>query len=150
MQLRLLDILADPDNPKHWPLKLKVFKSEQREREKQPHPHDSTGLLCKFYCHKYNAYLVEDPLGPNEKTKSKKELAEISTLDKCLSCIEEEVIDGVLYHEKEEKLKFFVIDREIPVMYPLELRDEAIEQNFINRYSEECKEMGINSPYTSD
>ena len=46
MQYRLMDILADPDNPEIWPLKLKVFKSEKRERHNKPGPHESTGLLC--------------------------------------------------------------------------------------------------------
>jgi len=145
-----MDILADPDNPNHWPLELKVFKSEQRERQEKPHPHDSTGLLCKFFCKKFDSFLVNDPLGENEKTKSKEELADITDLKTCYSCIEEEVIDGVLYHQKEDELKFFVIDREIPVMYPIELRDNEIEQNFINRYPDECKELGIVKPFNAD
>ena len=61
------------------------------------------------------------------------ELAKITNLDGCFTCIKQEVIDGVLFHEKDAVMKFFVIDREIPVMYPLELRDASIEQNFINR-----------------
>jgi len=149
MQLRLLDILADPDQPDVWPLKLKIFKSEERERENLPHPHQSTGLLCKFYCYTNKSYLVSDPLGDDEKTLSKDELDKVTDLDGCYTCIKQEVLDGVLYHEQDEKLKFFVIDREIPVMYPLELRDSSIEQNFINRYEQECKEMSINAPYSA-
>lgn len=150
MQIRLMDILADPDNPEFWPLKLKVFKEEKRERNSKPHPHDSTGLLCKFYCKKFDEMLVKNPLGDNEETLSKEELKEVTTLETCYKCIEDEIIDGILYHEEEDELKFFVIDREIPVMYPLELRDNGIEQNFINRYPEQCEEMGITKPYNAD
>ncbi len=148
MQVRILDILADPDKPDVWPLKLKVFKSEMRERENLPHEYGSTGLLCKFYCHRNEAFLVSDPLGEDENPLEKEELDKITNLEKCHECIKEEVIDGVLYHEDGGSMKFFVVDREIAVMYPMELRDGSIEQNFINRYPAECKEMGIEAPYT--
>ena len=88
-----MDILADPDNPEIWPLKLKVFKSEKRERNNKPGPHESTGLLCKFYCYKFDSMLVNDPLSENEKTKEKAELDKITNYNTCLECIEEEVID---------------------------------------------------------
>ena len=48
---------------------------------------------------------------------------------------------------KNDKLKFFVVDREIPVMYPLELRDKEIEGNFINRNKADCEKMNISKPY---
>ena len=54
----------------------------------------------------------------------------------------------VLYYLKfNDKLKFFVVDREIPVMYPLELRDKEIEGNFINRNKADCEKMNISKPY---
>ena len=147
MQYRLMDILADPDNPEIWPLKLKVFKSEKRERNNKPGPHESTGLLCKFYCYKFDSMLVNDPLSENEKTKEKAEINKITNYNTCLKCIEEEVIDGVIFHNQNDKLKFFVVDREIPVMYPLELRDKEIEGNFINRNTVDCEKMNISKPY---
>ena len=147
MQLRLMDILADPDNPSIWPLKLKIFKSIEKERNVKPHPHDTTGLLCKFYCKKYETFLVTDPLGENEKTLSNDKLDEITNLEKCYSCISTEVIDGIIYHEKNEKLKWFIIDREIPVMYPLNLREKKMEEDFITRYKSECDKLGITEYY---
>ena len=40
-----------------------------------------------------------------------------------------------------------MVDREIPVMYPLELRDKEIEGNFINRNKGDCEKMNISKPY---
>lgn len=147
MQLRLMDILADPDNPEQWPLKLKVFKSEIRNRKVKPHAHETTGLLCKFFCQKFEKFLVSDPLGKDEKTLPREELSKITALDTCYECVKEEIIDGILYHENEKRLKWFIIDREIPVMYPLELREKKMEEAFINRYEAECKDIGITQAY---
>ncbi|MHA2089660.1 MAG: hypothetical protein ACW98K_02275 [Candidatus Kariarchaeaceae archaeon] len=147
MQRRLLDVLADPDNPDYWPLELKIIKSEMRDREVNPHPHEN-GLLCKFYCNTKNKYLVNNPLDDDETQKKKDELAAIVSLDECYECIKEEIIDGIVFHNKEESTKWFIIDREIPVMFPLELRDNDQEKKFIAKYKQECNDFGINKPYT--
>ncbi|MHA2098628.1 MAG: hypothetical protein ACW99A_08065 [Candidatus Kariarchaeaceae archaeon] len=145
MQRRLLDILADPDNPSIWPLKLEIFKSEERDRKIIPHPHEN-GLLCKFYCHLKNEYLVSDPLGENEKALSVEDLNEISNFDQCTNCIKLEIIDGILYHNENKEIKWFIVDREIPVMYPLELRDISQERIFIENNKENCEKLGIKAP----
>ena len=147
-QLRLLDILADPDDPSKWPLKLKVFKSEIKDRKQIPRPHENSGLLCKFYCYRKNKYLVSDPLGDDEKLLEKSELDKIVTLKECHECIREEIIDGLLYHGEGSDLKWFIIDREIAVMYPLDIRDSEQERIFIERYPNEMKENGIKEPYS--
>jgi uncharacterized protein YbaR (Trm112 family) len=137
-----MDILADPDNPEYWPLKIEIFKSELRERKTKPHPHEN-GLLCKFFCNKKEEYLVSDPLGKNEKTLTQDKLREIATIDQCYECIKEEIIDGIIYHNREEKLKWFIIDREIPVMFPADLRDIKQENEFIANYTDECTKLNI-------
>ena len=147
-QLRLLDILADPDDPSKWPLKLKVFKSEIKDRKQIPRPHENSGLLCKFYCYRKNKYLVSDPLGDDEKLLEKSELDKIVTLKECHECIREEIIGGLLYHGEGSDLKWFIIDREIAVMYPLDIRDSEQERIFIERYPNEMKENGIKEPYS--
>ena len=145
MQRRLLDILADPDNPNNWPLKLEIFKSEERERKILPHPHEN-GLLCKFYCHLKDQYLVTDPLGETEKPLSEDELLKISNINQCFNCIKLEIIDGMLYHNNDDEVKWFMIDREIPVMYPSELRDRSQEKIFISNFKDQCDNLGITSP----
>lgn len=145
MQRRLMDILADPDNPDYWPLKLEIFKSEMRKREKLPHPHEN-GILCKFYCHQQDKFLVIDPLGENEQSLSKDKIDKITVLQNCYECIKEEIIDGILYHIREEKIKWFIIDREIPVMFPIDLRDVKQERKFISNYKADCAKLKINKP----
>lgn len=147
-QLRLLDILADPDESSKWPLKLEIFKSEMKDRKQIPRPHESSGLLCKFYCYRKDTYLVSDPLGDNEKILEKTELDKIVTLKECHECIREEIIDGLLYHGPDSDLKWFIIDKEIAVMYPLELRDPEQERKFIEKYPVEMKKFGIEEPYS--
>ncbi len=146
MQLRLLDILADPDNPQNWPLEIVVFKSEYRERSKRPIPHPETGLYCKFYCAKKKRYLVNNPLGEQEKTLPKHEIEKIVTYEECTKCFEEEIIDAILLYKDENGLRYFIVDREIPVMYPDSLRDRKQERAFFNRYRDRIKELGINMP----
>ncbi len=145
MQFRLLDILADPDNPDIWPLKLEIFTSKEMVREIIPEPHKSTARYCKFYCHTKDAYLVSNPLKDDEKTLDISEIEKIVSKDDCLNCLKTEVIDGILYHN-DDKLKWFIIDDEIPVMFPLELRDENQEIRFIEKYKSECKRIGITEP----
>ena len=100
-------------------------------------------MLCKFYCHLKDEYLVGDPLGDNEKPLSKDELEKIVSFDDCTDCIKLEIIDGIIYHENFEKLKWFIIDREIPVLFPVELREKKTEKDFLKRYAKETSELGI-------
>ncbi|RMG31607.1 MAG: hypothetical protein D6732_14720 [Methanobacteriota archaeon] len=146
MQFRLLDILADPDNPRNWPLEIEVFKSEKRERSKKPIPHSETGLLCKFYCSRKKKFLVEDPLEPEEKTLPKSEINQVVSFEECLRCFEEEIVDAILYFEHKGKVRYFIVDREIPVMYPDSLRDAKQEKAFFYRYSDEIAKLGIMMP----
>lgn len=134
MQLRLLDILADPDDPSRWPLDIHVITQETRERTTELIPHKSTGLLCKFYCARKKEFLVSDPLGDNEKTLSSTELNEIVTFDECKTCVEDEIIDAIIFYDVNGTKKWFLVDREIAVMYPLNLRDPKQEKAFFNRH----------------
>jgi len=138
-----MDILADPDNTDFWPLKLISFNSEIRERKTRAKPHSNSGLLCKFYCEKNQSFLVTDPLEDNEKILPQDKLDAITTLEKCYQCSEEEIIDGIIYHHFEDNIKWFIIDREIAVLFPTNLRDTAQEETFINKYTEECEKLGI-------
>jgi len=148
LQRRLLDILADPDNPDNWPLELKVFKMEERDRKKLPHPHPN-GLLCKFFCYLKKEYLVSDPLGESEKPLDPDKIAKMVNIDTCYKCIRDEIIDGVLYHNNNKELKWFILDREIPVMFPENMRDIPQERIFYDKYSVEMKQMGIEKPELS-
>lgn len=146
MQKRLLDILADPDNPDIWPLKLKVFKSEKRERKSFPRTYGESGRLCRFYCYRNDELLVKNPLADNETFLTQEAVSKLVTLDDCKECFSEEIIDGIIYHEEGDSLKWFIIDQEIPVMFPVSLRDEAQEKKFIKRYENECGKLGIVYP----
>ncbi len=144
MQLRLLDVLADPDKPERWPLQLKVLKSETRTRSVDPIPHKESGLLCRFYCARKSKYLVENPLQEDERVKSKDELEKIVSFDECLTCWKEEIIDGVLYFTLTDSSKrYFIVDREIAVMYPDELRDPKQEKAFFDRYPDIIQELNL-------
>jgi len=143
MQIRLMDILADPDNPDIWPLKLRILREETREVNTKPFPHKSTNLLCKFYCYKEGKYLVNDPLGENEKTLSPEEIAKISSLDKCYECIKTEVQDGIIYHDKNEKRKWFIVFDGIAVMHGKANRNSRVEGAFFQKYPEIRQEMNL-------
>ncbi len=106
----------------------------------------STQRLCKFYCYYKNEFLVSDPLGDNEKSLPLEKIDQLVNLDDCKKCFSEEIIDGIIYHETKG-LKWFIIDDEIPVMFPLELRDVPQEKKFIKKFRDECKEMGITKPF---
>lgn len=147
MQFRLLDILADPDNPEIWPLKLEIFNSITKERKQFPKPHSTTNRYCKFYCYSKDKFLVSDPLGNEEKTLPQEEIEIFLSLDDCKECIKTEVTEGIIYHEKDEKRKWFIIDEEIPVMFPLNLRDKRQEKEFIEKFKTECQKLGIEKPF---
>jgi uncharacterized protein YbaR (Trm112 family) len=134
MQLRLLDILADPDDSSRWPLKIHIINKETRKRENKPVPHESTNLLCKFYCAKNGEFLVSDPLGENETTLEKSKLDKIVKLGECYDCIKDEITEAIIYTEVEGKIKWFIVDREIAVMYPLNLRDRKQEESFFRKH----------------
>ncbi len=150
MQYRLLDILADPDNPDHWPLSIKILLSKEEERENNPIPHQETGLYCKFYCSRKQKYLVSNPLSDNEHVLPPEQLSEIATISDCNKCFEEEIIDAIIFHDYGNVRKFFIVDREIPVMYPLELRDKKQERAFYNRYPDAFKELGLDDYFKID
>ncbi len=138
-----MDILADPDDPDQWPLKLKILKEEKREIEKTPMPHESTGLLCKFYCYRKDKYLVSDPLGKNEKVLPNEELSKIVTLDECYECIKTEVLDGILYHDNKGERKWFIVFDGIAVMHGLEERNTRVENAFFRKYPDIREEMNL-------
>ena len=139
--------LADPDQPDNWPLKLNILKSEERERSHEPTPHKENGLLCKFYCYRKDAFLVSNPLEDNELQLTKDQLARIIKFEECLICFKTEVIDAVLYHDKETPRKWFFVDREIAVMYPLELRDKKQEKAFFERHPKIVDELKLKLDY---
>ena len=143
MQIRLLDVLADPDMPTRWPLKLKIIESVERERSRHPPPHKETGLLCKFYCAKEQKYLVTNPLQDDEKTLPKEELNKIAMLEKCLQCMKTEIVNGILYYDIDKKKKWFLVDREIAVMYALDLRDKKQEERFFKKFPTVFEEMNL-------
>lgn len=111
-----------------------------------PQVHSSTKRLCKFYCYYKNEFLVSDPLGDEEKSLPLEMIDKLVSLDDCKNCFSEEIIDGIIYHEKGG-MKWFIIDDEIPVMFPLELRDGKQEEKFIKKFGDDCKEMGITKPF---
>ena len=142
MQIRLLDILADP-NTKDWPLKLHIFKKVTKEREIEAPPYEETGLYCRFYCAKNNVFFVKNEQG-EEKRIPKEKWDKKITIEECKECIKEEIIEGVLISERKdgEKQWFPIVD-EIPVMFPDELRDKGIDARFMEKYKEELKKIGI-------
>ena len=143
MQLRLLDILADP-NTKDWPLKLHVFKETIKEREINAPPYPETGLYCRFYCAKNNYFFIKNPGDEKEEWKDKNEWNEEITIQQCKECIKKEIIEGVLISERKNGTKqWFPIVDEIPVMFPDELRDKGIDTKFIEKYKQELKQLGL-------
>ncbi len=146
MKRRLMDILADPDNNEIWPLKLLVFKSRIEAPKIDPKPHESTGLYCKFYCHKKDKFLVTDPNGENEKTLPREELDKIVKFDECKECNKEVIEEAVIYHNHNDEIKWFPVIDEITVMYPLELREYKYEIKFLKKHHDELKKLGITKP----
>lgn len=147
MQLRLLDILADPDEPNRWPLKLHVIDSEIRTREHKPIPHKETNRLCKFYCARKDKFLVNDPLQDGETTLPTQEIDAIISLDECYECITTEIVNGILYYDLPSTRKWFLVDREIAVMYPANLRDIKQEKAFFAKHPNIQNELHLKFDY---
>ncbi len=142
MQIRLLDILADPDT-KTWPLKLVTFEKITTEREITAPPYEETGLYCRFYCALHDIFFVKEK-GGKEVRIPKEEWAKQINSKECKTCIKEEIVEGVLISQRKDRKQWFPIVDEIPIMFPDELRDKSIDNSFTAKHAKKLKELGLN------
>ncbi len=142
MQIRLLDILADPDT-KTWPLQLVIFEKTATEREIRAPPYEETGLYCRFYCALHDVFFVKEEAG-KEIRIPKKDWTKQIDIKECKTCIKEEIVEGVLISQRKGRKQWFPIVDEIPIMFPDELRDKSIDSSFTVKHAEKLKELGLN------
>ena len=141
MQVRLLDILADP-NTKTWPLELHVFTKEEKE-VREVTPYKETQRYCRFYCARKKQFLVKQENG-EEVQRPMEEIEKIVSIEECKECTKEEIIEGVILSKRDENnIQWFPIVDSIPIMYPDELRDEKINKMFLQKWGEKMKELGV-------
>ncbi len=141
MQIRLLDILADPDT-KTWPLKLVPFEKITTERDITAPPYEETRLYCRFYCARHDVFFVKEENGKEIRIPKEKWVKQVDAKD-CKTCIKEEIIEGVLISQRNDKKQWFPIVDEIPIMFPDELRDKSIDNSFISKHEKKLKELGL-------
>ncbi|MDH5816190.1 MAG: Trm112 family protein [Candidatus Nezhaarchaeota archaeon] len=123
MKLRLMDLLACP-MCKKFPLKLLIFKIEERDRPKE------LPSKCPLYC-AFKSGWVKD-VKPTD--------------DECLDCFSKEVVEGLIICDG--CYRWYPIIDEIPHMLPDDLRlmdpDEELEfmRKWINKFPEEIAKSG--------
>lgn len=111
MKFRLMDLLACP-MCKKFPLKLLVFKVEDREKPK------SLPSKCPLYC-AFKGGWVKD-VNPSD--------------EECLECFSKEIVEGLIICE--ECFRWYPIIDEIPHMLPDDQRlmEPDEELNFMKKW----------------
>ena len=123
MKFRLMDLLACP-MCKKFPLKLLVFKVEDREKPK------SLPSKCPLYC-AFKGGWVKD-VNPSD--------------EECLECFSKEIVEGLIICE--ECFRWYPIIDEIPHMLPDDQRlmepDEELNfmKKWLDKFPKEILERG--------
>ncbi len=136
MKLRLLDILACP-NDKTWPLELFIFEERKNENIELPEKDEISKLVCSFYCAKHKVKLVKEEAG--KKATITKKAKSIDYETECNECLKTEVVAGMIKCTKCNS--FYPIIDEIPMMLKEELRNQDIEREFTEKWSEKIKTL---------
>ena len=123
MKFRLMDLLACP-MCKKFPLKLIIFKMENRERPK------SLPSKCPLYCALKSGWVKD--VNPSD--------------EECLECFSKEVVEGLIICE--DCYRWYPIIDEIPHMLPDDQRimdpDEELEfmRKWLEKFPKEILEKG--------
>ena len=123
MKFRLMDLLACP-MCKKFPLKLLVFKVEDREKPK------SLPSKCPLYC-AFKGGWVKD-VNPSD--------------EECLECFSKEIVEGLIICE--ECFRWYPVIDEIPHMLPDDQRlmepDEELNfmKKWLDKFPKEILERG--------
>ena len=136
MKLRLLDILACP-NDKNWPLEHYIFEERKNENIELPEKDEVSKLVCSFYCAKHKVKLVKEAAG--KKSTITKEAKNIDYEKECNECLKTEVVAGMI--KCTSCNSFYPIIDEIPMMLKEELRNQDIEREFTEKWSEKIKTL---------
>lgn len=133
MKIRLLDILACPED-KTWPLKAHIFEEREIENVKIPQADELTNVVCRYYCGKKDIILLNE-----EEQQPTKEAKNVSYQNDCKKCLAKEIISGVI--KCHSCNVYYPIIDEIPVMLKVELRNEDIEKEFTEKWSEKIQKI---------
>ncbi|MHA1126601.1 MAG: Trm112 family protein [Candidatus Heimdallarchaeota archaeon] len=136
MKLRLLDLLACPID-KHWPLELYIFEERKNEKIELPEKDEISKLVCSFYCAKHKVKLVKEV--PGKKSTITKEAKNIDYETECHECLKIEVVAGMIKCPKCNS--YYPIIDEIAMMLKEELRNQDIEREFTEKWSEKIKAL---------
>lgn len=138
MKLRLLDVLVCPDN-KEWPLKVHIFEEREIEKPFLPKEDITTKVVCSFYCPKKQVKLTKKT--KKEEIIVTKDASKIKYETDCKECLSSEIIAGLI--ECPSCKIFYPIIDEIPMMLKKDLRNEDIEKQFTEKWSEKIKEIKV-------
>ncbi|NHK29919.1 MAG: hypothetical protein FK730_01115 [Asgard group archaeon] len=136
MKKRLLDVLVCPYD-KATPLKLYIFKKKTLQEVILPKASENTKVVCQYYCGKKNLRLIDE-----DEKQSKviaKNIKKISYDTDCHDCFKTEIVAGILECPKCETI--YPINEDIPIMTKPELRNEEIEKQFTEKWSEKIKKI---------
>jgi len=136
LKLRLLDILACPNN-KSWPLELYIFEEKKNENIELPEKDEISNLICSYYCAKHKVKLVNEKAGM--KSTITKEAKKIDYKTECEECLQTEIVAGMIKCPTCES--YYPIIDEIPMMLKEELRNQDIEKEFTEKWSEKIKTL---------
>ncbi|MGC9778743.1 MAG: Trm112 family protein [Candidatus Heimdallarchaeota archaeon] len=135
MKLRLLDILVCPLD-KEWPLKVHIFEDRNIDDPKIPKKDEETKVVCRFYCVKKDIQIIDES---NDQNKVTEDAKKINYDSDCKECLSKEIVAGMIMCPKCSTL-YPIID-EIPLMLKAELRNEDIEKQFSEKWSDKIKEL---------
>ena len=143
MKLRLMDLLACPYD-KSWPLAITVFEKNKVDKEVQlPLPNKHTGVICEFYCHYKEEFLVEIGENEEEKKKTMESVQKLVTIEDCQDCHKIELVSAI-FHCKQCNRHYPLIE-EIPELLPDEIRGDEYsrEKAFVEQFKSQIAEAGL-------
>jgi uncharacterized protein YbaR (Trm112 family) len=131
-------MLVCPDN-KEWPLKVHIFEERAIEKPFLPKADNLTKVVCTDYCPKKEIILTKK--SGNEEIIVTKDASKINYETDCKECLSSEIVAGLI--ECPSCKVFYPIFDEIPLVLKKELRNEDIERQFTEKWSEEIKKLKV-------
>ena len=123
MKYRLMDLLACPLD-KDWPLKLEIIEqTKDKEHLSPPNANSKTGVVCNFYCHFKNFFLINTDDKGIEEEKPLELISQNVNFKDCKECFQIEIQKGRIICTREHS-HIYEIKEGIPVM----LTSEQIEE----------------------
>jgi uncharacterized protein YbaR (Trm112 family) len=116
---------------------LFIFEKKTFQEVVLPKASENTKVVCQYYCGEKDLKLI-DVIEKQSKVITKN-IEKISYDSDCLNCFKTEIVAGILECPKCKTI--YPINEDIPIMTKPELRNEEIEKQFTEKWSEKIKEI---------